>query len=238
MIRTATWYCLGWASLVLTYPLIWLIKLTKVSANPALRDKVAACTSSWICRVLFNLTGSHVTISGRENLPASGAVLYVSNHQGHMDSLIIHGFIKGRKGFISIIEILRIPIIRTWMRQIRCVFLDRKDPRQSSVCINQAVDELKSGHSMIVFPEGKLSDGTNAGEFNRGWLRLATRSGVPIVPVSISGSYKILAKDGSRVRAVHVDCVISPPFFAYDLKKSDEQMFINNLRSAILKHVT
>ena len=237
MIRTAVWYSLGWAILVFTYPLIWAIRLAGAGGNLARRDALAARTSSWLCRILFYLTGSRVSVRGRENLPANTAVLYVSNHQGHVDSLIIHGFIKGPKGFISIIEILRIPVIRTWLRQIRCVFLDRKDPRQSSLCIIQATNALKSGHSMIVFPEGKLSDGMEANEFNRGWLRLATRSGVPIVPISISGSYKILAKDGSRVHAAHVDCVISPPYFTDNLKKQDEMVFINNLRSVIIDKV-
>jgi 1-acyl-sn-glycerol-3-phosphate acyltransferase len=237
MLRTAVWYCFGWITLVLTYPLIWIIRLAGAGSNISRHDAIASRASSWLCRVLFHLTGSSVSITGSENLPEQGAVLFVSNHQGHFDSLIIHGFISRPKGFISIVEILRIPIIRSWMRQIRCVFLDRKDARQSSECINQAIEELKSGHSMVVFPEGKLNDGKITDEFNRGWLRLATRSGVPIIPVSISGSYKILARDGSRVRAARIECVISPPQFVDKIKKTDENLFISNLRAVILSNV-
>lgn len=201
------------------------------------KDHLASRGSRFLSRYLVKLTGSTVKISGQENLPSEGAVLFVSNHQGHMDSLIIHGFIDRQKGFISIVEVLRYPIIRTWMKNIRCVFLDRKDPRQSSTCINQAIEHLKNGHSMVVFPEGRLSDGCKMDSFQRGWLRLATRSGVPIIPVSISNSYQAFAKDGSKVMPAKIECVISPAIHPGRLNKSEEARFIECVRTQIMKHV-
>jgi len=163
--------------------------------------------------------------------------LFVSNHQGHMDSLIIHGFIHKPKAFISIIEVLKIPIIRTWMKLINCEFIDRKNARQSLTCMNQAIHNLEKGRSMVVFPEGKLNDGGTTYDFQRGWLRLAIKSGVPIIPVSITGSYKILAKNGSWVQAASVQCVISKPILSSNIKKVDEAEFISKLRSIIVKEV-
>ena len=237
MLRTFMWYFLGWAGLILSYPMLLRLKYYELRGRTDLKDRLANRGSQRIARYLFRLTGSTVTITGLENIPDQGAVLFVSNHQGHMDSLIIHGYIPKPKGFISIVEVLKYPIIRTWMKQIHCVFIDRNNARQSSGCINQAIEYLKQGHSMVVFPEGHLNDGAETACFQRGWLRLATKSGAPIVPVSISGSYKALAKDGSRVASAQVDCVISKPIHPEKLKKADEVEFIDKLRTEIQSHI-
>ena len=237
MLRTMFWYASGWTYLVTTLPMLWRAKYLQQHNRQNELDRLAERMTVRICRVLFYLTGSRLDITGLENVPESGAVLFVSNHQGHMDSLVIHGFIPKPKGFISIVEVLKIPILSTWMRYIHCVFLDRKDPRQSASCINQAVEQLKQGHSMIVFPEGKLSDDGPANPFQKGWLRLATRSGVPIIPVCIKGSSQALSKDGKRVRPATVQCVILKPVQTDQLLKNDESDFIEALRADILAQI-
>lgn len=234
MLRTAFWYAAGWVILVSTVPMLWRVRYLDAKGRTAERDRLADQMTVRICRVLFSLTGSKVRVAGQENVPESGAVLFVSNHQGYMDSVIIHGFVNKPKGFISIVEVLKIPILHTWMKYMQCVFLDRTDARQCSTAMSEAIETLKNGHSMVVFPEGRLSDGDEANEFQRGWLRLATKSGVPIVPVTISGSYKVLSKDGNRVGAATVECVISKPILVDNLKKTDEIEFIENLRARIL----
>ena len=124
--------------------------------------------TAWIARRLFYLTGSKVQIAGLENIPDEGPVVFVSNHQGHMDSIVIQGFIHKHKAFVSVIEAYKLPIIRTWLKEMKCVFLDRKDPRQSLISINQAIEYIRQGQSMVVFPEGKLSSGETAGDFHKG----------------------------------------------------------------------
>jgi 1-acyl-sn-glycerol-3-phosphate acyltransferase len=238
MLRKTYWYSMGWVYLIVTYPMLWLVRLYgrigKIDKKESLADKM----SSRICRVLFYLSGSKITLSGLENVPEEGAVLFVSNHQGHFDGLVIHGFIDKPKGFVSIIEASKAPVISTWMREMNSVFMDRKDLRQSLSCINEAIRLLQSGHSMVVFPEGKLSASAEPNEFNRGWLKLATRSGVPIVPVSIDGTYKAFGKNGEWVKAAHVKCVVSKPIYISAIKKADENTFVNNLKEIIMKHVS
>lgn len=234
MLRTCLWYAMGWTYLVLSYPMLWRVMYLDRHSRPEEKELLVDRMTSRISRVLFYLTGSRLRITGLENVPEQGAALFVSNHQGHMDSIIIHGFIRKSKGFISIVEVLKIPILRTWMKYMGCVFVDRSDARQSLTCIIQGIDHLKHGQSMVVFPEGRLSDGGPADDFKRGWLKLATKTGVPIVPVSIRDSYKILSKDGSRVRSASVECVISKPIPTVNLKREDEAGFIEALRATII----
>jgi len=234
MLRTAFWYAGGWGCLALSSPMLLVVRTLErrghVEQGRLLTDRM----TGWICRSLFRLSGSRIQVTGREHVPTEGAVLFVGNHQGHMDSVIIHGYIDKPKGFVSIVEVLKIPILCAWMRQMRCVFLDREDARQSAGCISQAIDNLKDGQSMVVFPEGRLSDSDDANEFKKGWLRLAVKSGVPIVPVHISGSYRILAKNGSRVGPATITCAIRKPVWTGDLKKADETAFVERIRDIIL----
>ncbi|MHB1420069.1 MAG: lysophospholipid acyltransferase family protein [Bacillota bacterium] len=237
MIRTYLWYALGWAILVLSYPLLLQVKYLDKHGRYEERNQLVDRVTTGIARLLFYLTASKLKLVGAENIPKEGPVLFVSNHQGHMDSVIIHAFIDKPKGFISIVEVLKIPILNAWMKYMRCVFMDRNDVRQSLLCINQGIEYLKQGHSMVVFPEGRLSDGELADDFKKGWLKLATKTRVPIVPITIKNSYKVLSKDGSRVRSAVVECVISKPIPTVDLKKEDEGEFIKGLRETILQNL-
>lgn len=237
MLRKTLWYGLGWIFLVLTVPLLWLAEFYERQGRLNQRDRLAERMTVKICRVLISLTGSTVQIEGLENVPTQGAVLFVSNHQGHLDSLVIHGYINKPKGFVSIVEILKIPFISHWMKCIQSAFIDRNDPRQATVAVSQAVETLKSGHSMVVFPEGKLSDGSQVGDFNKGWLRLATKSGVPIVPISIDGTYKAFAKDGKTIRPADIRCVVAPPVSTANLSKADEMDFVDNLKQIIVRNI-
>jgi len=235
MFRTAAWYFFGWALLIVTYPMLWVVKLLGWMGKERSKEKLIDGFTAWIARRLFYLTGSKVKITGLENIPAEDPVLFVSNHQGHMDSIVIQGFIHKHKAFVSIVEAFTLPIMRTWLKEMKCVFLDRKDPRQALTCINQAIEYIRQGQSMVVFPEGKLSGGETAGDFQKGWLKLATKTGVPIVPVTMINSFQVLSKDGSKVGAALVECVISKPIPTAGLRKEDEAAFVENLRTIILE---
>lgn len=231
MIRTVFWYSFAWSYLFLTYPLLWRIRFLKWRGREEDRLLLVERFTAYMSRVLLRATGSKVQINGIENVPANGPVLIVSNHQGHMDSLVIHGYINKTKGFVSIVEVLRYPIIRTWLAQMKCVFLDRKDPRQSLTCIKQGIEYLKDGHSMVVFPEGRLNDGGPTGEFQRGWLKLSTKTGVPILPVSIQNTYLALSYNGKKVRSASIVCTIHPLISTEELLKKDEEAFLDMLRT-------
>jgi 1-acyl-sn-glycerol-3-phosphate acyltransferase len=235
MVRTFFWYTLGWSYFVITMPLLLRVKYLDKRGRFVERDKLANAFSMHVSRVLFKLTGSKLKLIGEENLPKDKPVLFVSNHQGHMDSVIIHGFINIPKGFVSIIEVKKFPILRSWMYYSKCIFLDRNDPRQILECINMGIQFLKQGHSMVIFPEGKLSEGLETDEFKNGSLRLALKAGVPIIPITIKGSYKIMSKLGRDIKPAYVECFISKPIEKKNVDKSGEKDLLDQVRNAIIE---
>jgi len=156
---------------------------------------VAKSVRNW-AQSLVGLAGGTIVVSGEENVPKDSAVVFVSNHQGNFDIPILLGYISKPKAFISKIEVLKMPLIRGWMKLMQCAFMDRKDIRQSLRTINEAAESIKKGYSMVIFPEGTRSKGNQMGDFKAGSFKLAIKAGVPIIPITVNGSWRLLEAQG------------------------------------------
>lgn len=179
-------------------------------------------------KAVVHSTGSKVQVSGLEHIP-EGAVLFVSNHQSNLDIPVLHGFIPNQKSFIAKIELANIPIFSKWMERQHAIFIDRSNPRQSLKAINEGISNLKNGYSMVIFPEGTRSKGAEMSEFKKGSLRLATKAKVPIVPVTIDGSYKILEANGNMIKPAEIKVTISKPIYTDHLTKEEANDLSNQV---------
>jgi 1-acyl-sn-glycerol-3-phosphate acyltransferase len=220
MIRTIIWFIWFWVSLIFTLPFLLWTKILDKQGKEDQRIKVVNKTASVWSRSVVNLSGAKVTVEGLENLP-EGPVVFIGNHQGNFDIPILLSFIDKPKAFIAKIETLKLPFVSSWMRQMRCVFMDRNDIRQSITAINQGVQYLKEGYSMVIFPEGTRSGSVEMGEFKAGSFKLATKSGVPIVPIAINGSYNIMGKKNLIVKPAEVSVKILKPIETAKLSKEE-----------------
>jgi 1-acyl-sn-glycerol-3-phosphate acyltransferase len=211
-------------------------QLFQQTSTDEIRKKIFE-TPMRVSQRVIQKTGTNVHVTGRENIP-DGPVLYVANHQGLFDILAFLGYLGKPIGFIAKKEIKKLPIISTWMELLNCVFIDRSDRRQSMMAINQGIENLKTGHSLVIFPEGTRSRGTKLGEFKPGSLRLATKAKVPIVPVTINGTYKMLEESG-RVKGATISMTIHKPILPiqFELWKSAELAaeIQNTVQSALPK---
>jgi 1-acyl-sn-glycerol-3-phosphate acyltransferase len=185
----------------------------------------------------LSMNGSSIQLIGIENVPTSGGVLFVANHQSNFDIPILIAHVPRDKGFIAKLELLKVPSFSRWMKYIGCVFIDRKDPRQSLKDINDAAERLKSGHSLVIFPEGTRSaDGTVA-PFRAGGLKLALKAKVPVVPVTISGSKNIMPKGTSLIKSASVKVIISPPLVPDEFTKMDSTQISEKVRNIIISNL-
>ncbi|MEN6315405.1 MAG: lysophospholipid acyltransferase family protein [Clostridiaceae bacterium] len=237
MLRTIVWYALGWTFLFITFPALWWVKYLEKRGRLDERDQFANKFSMFLAKGLFMFTGSTISVKGADNIPGGQPVLFVSNHQSHMDSAIIHGFINCPKGFIADKEVRNIPILRTWMKYMKCVLIDRGSIRENVHSMEKSIKILKDGHSMVIYPEGKLDEGKLLGNFKKGCIKLAVKAGVPVVPVTMKNSARIMNKDGSKIRSAAVECIISKPIFVTSLENEPESVVIQEVRDIIAKNL-
>lgn len=154
---------------------------------------VQVAVPDW-ARYMVNLMGckkSEVTVIGKENIPENGAVVFIGNHQSYLDIPVMLGYAGKPLAFISKVEVLKVPVLSDWMKLMQCVFMVRESPRQSVQAMSTAVENVKKGYSMMIFPEGHRSRSDEMKEFHPGSFKLAFRSEVPIVPVTIDGTWHL-----------------------------------------------
>jgi 1-acyl-sn-glycerol-3-phosphate acyltransferase len=205
MLRTIVWFIYFWIALIGYTP--GLLKARKME-NPTKRADAYA--RKW-SRNLLKMAGAQITVVGVENIPKDSAVVYVGNHQSNFDIPLMISCVPGTKGFIAKKEILKMPLVRDWMQLMQCVFIDRSNIRQQVKAISEGVQTLKNGQSIVVFPEGTRSPDGRLGEFKPGSLKLATKSGAPIVPVAIINSRGLMPKGRMIITPAEVKIVIMKP---------------------------
>ena len=220
--RTIIWFTFFWLNTF--YTLFFIPKAKSLMKKGLVKEKrlyINEVARRW-ARSLITLTGSSFEIIGLENIPKDKTVLFASNHQGNFDIPILLANIPIPISFVAKTELQKLPMVSTWMKLMECVFIDRKNLRQSLRAISEAIDILKTGHSMVIFPEGTRSKGTEMEPFKPGSLKLASRAGIPIVPVTIVGSYKILEANNNRVKPAKVKIIFSPAIETAETEKSTD----------------
>jgi 1-acyl-sn-glycerol-3-phosphate acyltransferase len=162
-------------------------------------------------RILLWFGGVKVEVIGAEHLTPGERVVFVSNHASQMDIPILLGWIPDNARIMYKMELQRIPLFGWCMRHSPYIPVDRGDGRQAAEQLERTIDSMRTGASVIVFPEGTRSPDGTLQEFKRGGFLLAARAGKRIVPVTIVGSHKILPPDSLRPRTGHVKLIIDPP---------------------------
>lgn len=231
MFRTIKWFLYFMWTLVLS--LFKLKKIKKLKRNGKdVSEIVDKIVKKW-CDDLLDLADVNVKVKGEKNLISDRAVLYVCNHQSNFDIPILISKIKDRKGFIAKIELKKFLIVNKWMNEINCVFMDRNDIRQSAKTIIEGIRILKNGHSMVVFPEGTRSIDGKLIDFKPGAMKLALKSKVPIVPVTINGSKNIMPKGSKIIYANEVELVIDKPIYYEDYGNLDTSELTEKVKNII-----
>ncbi|MEG1254450.1 lysophospholipid acyltransferase family protein [Clostridium sp.] len=223
MFRTIIWF--GHFAISLGVKAINIFKVKSLDKKGKIEEKesyIHEVTSKWALSQL-KYSGARVKVYGEENIPKNIPVVFISNHQGNFDIPLLMSYINKPKGFIAKIETLKIPIVRTWMKYIHCVFMDRSNLRKSAAAIIEGVKIVKDGHSLVIFPEGTRSKGGPLGEFKSGSFKLATKSNAPIVPITINGSYKLMEANGNKIKAADVNIFIHPPIETKNLTKQEQE---------------
>lgn len=238
MFRTIIWFSHFGLSLVTNLFPMWKVSsLEKKGKISEKEEYVQRVTTKWALSQL-KYSGAEVSVYGEENVPSDIPVVFIANHQGNFDIPILMSYINKPKGFIAKIETLKIPLVRTWMKYIHCVFMDRSNIRKSAAAIIEGVKIIKEGHSLVIFPEGTRSKGGPLGEFKAGSFKLATKSKAPIVPITIDGSFKLMEANGNKIKPAKVNLYIHPAIETANLSKEEQEALPEVVKSIISKKLS
>ena len=175
-----------------------------------------------VLRMVFRLTGSTLTVKGLENIPDM-PVLYVGNHRSYFDIVTGYIVVPGQTGFIAKKEMEKIPLLSTWMKRLHCLFLDRNDLKQGLKTILTAIEKVKSGISICIFPEGTRGDSDEMAPFKEGSLKIAEKAGCPIIPMAITHTRDIIKDHIPFVKPTHVTIQYGTPVYPNELPKEEKR---------------
>ncbi len=213
--------------LILSIP-IFLVEWIIGKFNPGLRDISSLRIVQWAFKVVIFLSGVKLTVIGEENVPKDTAVLYIGNHRSYFDVVMTYARCPGLTGYVAKKEMLKIPLLSRWMKILHCLFLDRSDIKQGLKTILTAIDLVKNGVSITIFPEGTRNSGPSELEllpFHEGSFKIATKTGCPIIPMSITNSSSIFEDHIPWIRGSRVTIEYGKPIYPGELSR-EEQKFI------------
>ena len=179
-----------------------------------------------VFKFILKVTGADITIIGHENVPKDQAVLYIGNHRSFFDILLTYVLCPDLTGYVAKKEMEPIPLLSTWMRYLHCLFLDRKDIKEGMKTILTAIEKVKSGISICIFPEGTRNKGTDELEllpFHDGSFKIATKSGCPIIPMAISNSAEIFENHFPKIKPCKVVVEYGKPIYPEELSREDKK---------------
>ena len=191
--------------LLLTMPALWALVLLAPTARSA--DRLARL---W-CRIILALAGCDVRTEGREHLDAGRPSVLVANHASYLDVVVLLAALWLDFRFVAKRELRRAPVVGSVIRRVRHLTVERAAGSQSVADAERVTAALRSGLSVLVFPEGTFARPAGILPFRLGAFKSAVETGVPVVPITIRGTRDILPAGEWLPRPGPVTVAVSPP---------------------------
>ena len=201
---------------------IWLIYEVVGLFSAEAKEMASLALLRFAFKVIVLIAGTKVTFIGEENIPKDKAVLFVGNHRSYFDIIIQGTRFTRPTAFIAKKEFGKVPIFGLWMKNIHCLLLDRNDLKQGLKTILQAIEYIKDGRSVFVYPEGTRNRTDELLlPFKEGSMKIATKTGCPIIPIAISGSRAVFEDQFPRLKKASVIVHYGEPIYPTSLSKEE-----------------
>ncbi len=168
-----------------------------------------------------------------ENIQLNQPQIFLANHQGYFDIFALSGYLPVQIRWVSKASLFKVPFLGWAMRASDYVSVERDDRKNAYKAFLESIEKVKSGASIIIFPEGTRSKDGTIGPFKKGSGLLATRSGVPVVPTTLIGTYDIIQKGSGWIKPGPISIVISPPIQMDPKSKDKGEGELDRIRETI-----
>jgi 1-acyl-sn-glycerol-3-phosphate acyltransferase len=182
----------------------------------------------WARAVLW-AAGVEVRVHGVEHLQADGAFVFLCNHVSLFDIPALVGFLP-RNNFVAKAELFKIPVFGQGIRVLGTVPIERANQKSAFSSYETAAARIRSGSSVVVFPEGTRGREYRIRQFKKGPFVLAIKAGAPMVPVVVYGTIAILPKGRLLVHSGVIDVYVLDRVLTAGLVYDDRDALANMVR--------
>lgn len=186
-------------------------------------------------RLIGFFTPMPVSVSGLENIDRKQSYVVVSNHQSHFDVFIISGWLHMDLKWVMKKELRKMPFLGYATEKVGYIIIDRSDRNNAIKQLNAAKNKIKDGTSVMFFPEGTRSKDGNIGEFKKGAFLFALQLGLPILPVTINGTRKILPRGGLNLMPGRAGVIVHAPIDTSKYSENNYNELIEHSRNIIIE---
>ena len=195
-------------------------------------DMVLVLARLW-SRVILGVPGVKLNVTMRARLEPGRPYIFMPNHASMVDIWAVFVAIPASFRFIAKKQLSRIPLFGWAMAAGRFIFIDRQNALAARRSMEEAARRIRSGQSVVIFPEGTRTRTGRLGPFKKGGFHLAIDSGVSIVPVAIRGSHAVMPPGSPLIRAGTVTIEVDDPIPTDGLDTTERDALIQKVRGRI-----
>jgi 1-acyl-sn-glycerol-3-phosphate acyltransferase len=190
----------------------------------------------WARQMLW-VAGIRVRVKGLEHLPSERSCIFMANHQSNFDIPVLLGRLPTQFRWLAKAELFKIPVFGNAMKGCGYISIDRSDRKRAFASLAEAAETIRTGTSVMIFPEGTRSvDGQIKG-FKKGGFVLSVDAGVPIIPILLKGTFEIMPKGRLTIRRQPVLMTICPPIETTDYTRKTKDQLIEKVRTTMLTQI-
>jgi 1-acyl-sn-glycerol-3-phosphate acyltransferase len=196
------------------------------------------CARAW-SRLILRTTGVRVTVEGLERLTPGTTYVFVSNHQSIYDTPVIFSSLPYQLRIIAKQSLARFPVLGWHLRRGRHLFVDRRRPDRDGI-LRRWRTLVSEGLSLMIYAEGTRSADGRVARFKAGSFLLAIEAGLPVVPVAVIGTRRVMPKGRLRTEPADVTMVVHDPIQPPALDRPtprDAKAFAARVRSIVAESV-
>jgi len=195
-----------------------------------------AC-ARWWCRLVAWTIFARIRVHGVEHVQRGRPYVYMANHASLIDTPALFAYLPYQFRIIAKKSLFNVPFMGWHLRTAGHFPIDQQNPRKTALSLRRVIEGVKNGRSLAVFPEGRRTDDGQLQKFEPGAFKLALRAGVPIVPVTIRGTFEMLPRTSLAPRPGRVDVILSEPIDTTEYTEKTLAALIERTHAAIAAHL-
>ena len=216
---------MSFIKLILLYPITLVFSVWALLTIPFDRSgRYYRMTPWWWSRFILWFFGMKVTVLGYENIDPLKPYIFVSNHASMFDIPTVFMALQGNVNIVFKKELTYVPVWGWALRYGHFIMIDRSNPREAMASIERAAQSIRNGSSVILFPEGTRTPDGKLQPFKRGAFSLAAKAGVPVVPLTINGTFAIMPKGSFYIKPANISVILGNPISTLELNGKDGEL--------------